>query len=225
MGVIRTLVVDDHALIREGTRQILEREADLEVVGEAGTGEEALALMTELEPDVALLDLRLPDLSGIEVTRRAREIGLRTRVVVLSAFDDEEYVMEALGAGAAGYLVKTMPAQELGAWLRKAHAGEVAMAPHLAARLARFMGRASARGDEPTFSLRELAVLQLLATGLANKQIARQLNISPRTVEGHLSHIFGKLGVSSRTEAVLYAINRGLVDVDRPPQLGATRQP
>jgi DNA-binding NarL/FixJ family response regulator len=225
MGVIRTLVVDDHALIREGTRQILEREADLEVVGEAGTGEEALALMTELEPDVALLDLRLPDLSGIEVTRRAREIGLRTRVVVLSAFDDEEYVMEALGAGAAGYLVKTMPAQELGAWLRKAHAGEVAMAPHLAVRLARFMGRASARGDEPAFSLRELAVLQLLATGLANKQIARQLNISPRTVEGHLSHIFGKLGVSSRTEAMLYAINRGLVDVDRPPQSGATRQP
>jgi DNA-binding NarL/FixJ family response regulator len=216
MEVIQTLVADDHALIRAGTRQILEREPDLNVVGEASTGEEALAMMTELEPDLALLDLRLPDLSGIEIARRARDLGLRTRVVLLSAFDDEEYVLEALRAGASGYLAKTLPSQELAPWLRKVHGGEVAMDPQLAARLARYMGHASGRDPEPSFSSRELAVLQLLATGQANKQIARQLGISPRTVEGHLSHIFGKLGVNSRTAAVLYAINHGLVETEQP---------
>lgn len=210
--MIRTLVADDHALIREGTRQILEREPDLEVVGEAGTGMEALALIGELEPDVALLDLRLPDISGIEVARRVRGDNLATRVVILSAFDDEEYVVEALGAGAAGYLVKTMPSHQLVKWLRLAHAGDVALDPQLASRIARYMGRASSPGRDPGFSSRELAVLRLLATGLPNKQIARRLGISPRTVEGHLSHIFGKLGVSSRTEAVLYAVNNHLVE-------------
>lgn len=214
MAVIRTVVVDDHSLIREGTRQILEREPDLEVVGEASTGEEALDLIARLEPDLALLDLRLPDISGIEVAREVRERGSATRVVLLSAFDDEEYVVEALSAGAAGYLVKTMPSGELVRWLRQAHAGEVALDPQLASRLARYVGRASNRTDEPVFSARELAVLRLLATGLPNKQIARRLGISPRTVEGHLSHIFGKLGISSRTEAVLYAVQHGLVDAE-----------
>jgi DNA-binding NarL/FixJ family response regulator len=215
MALIRTVVVDDHSLIREGTRQILEREPDLEVVGEASTGKEALALIARLEPDLALLDLRLPDISGIEVARQVREQGSGTRVVLLSAFDDEEYVIEALSAGASGYLVKTMPSQELVRWLRQAHAGEVALDPQLASRLARYVGRTSARSEEPVFSSRELAVLRLLATGLPNKQIARRLGISPRTVEGHLSHIFGKLGIGSRTEAVLYAVNHRLVDVDQ----------
>lgn len=212
--MIRTVVADDHALIREGTRQILEREPDIEVVAEAGTGEDALALIVEHAPDVALLDLRLPDISGIEVARRVKDHGLKTQVVLLSAFDDEEYVMEALGAGAVGYLVKTMPGQELAGWLRQAAAGEIALDPQLAGRLAQFMGRAGSRTDEPVFSDRELVVIRLLAQGLPNKQIARRLGISPRTVEGHLSHIFGKLGVGSRTEAVLYAINHGLAGLE-----------
>jgi DNA-binding NarL/FixJ family response regulator len=210
--VIRTLVADDHALIREGTRQILEREPDLEVVAEADSGDAALALILELEPDVALLDLRLPGQSGIEIARRVQELNLRTRVVILSAFDDEEYVLEALGAGVSGYLAKTLPSSDLASWLRKAQGGEVALDPNLAARLALYMGRASTRGAEPSFSSRELTVLRLLATGLANKQIARRLGISPRTVEGHLSHIFGKLGVNSRTAAALYAISHGLLE-------------
>lgn len=208
--VIRTVIADDHALIREGTRQILEREPDIEVVGEAGSGSDALDLVARLEPDLALLDMRLPDLSGIEVTRRIREEGRECRVVLLSAFDDEEYVIEALSAGAAGYLVKTMPSHELAGWLRRAHAGDIALDPQLAGRLARYLGRGPARAEEPAFSTRELAVLRLLTAGLPNKQIAKQLRISPRTVEGHLSHIFNKLGISSRTEAVLYAINHGL---------------
>ena len=223
MALIRTVVADDHALIREGTRQILEREPDIEVVAEASTGEDALALIVEHEPDVALLDLRLPDISGIEVARRVKDHGLRTQVVLLSAFDDEEYVMEALGAGAVGYLVKTMPGQQLAGWLRQAAAGEIALDPQLAGRLARYMGRAGSR-EEPVFSDRELAVIRLLALGLPNKQIARRLGISPRTVEGHLSHIFGKLGVGSRTEAVLYAINHGLVGLEGDAAGAATRK-
>jgi DNA-binding NarL/FixJ family response regulator len=215
MSLIRTVVVDDHGLIREGTRQILEREPDFEVVGEASTGAEALELIARLEPDLALLDLRLPDISGIEIARQLRDQASATRVVLLSAFDDEEYVVEALSAGAAGYLVKTMPSHDLVRWLRHAHRGEVALDPQLASRLARYVGRTSVRSDEPVFSTRELGVLRLLATGLPNKQIARQLGISPRTVEGHLSRIFGKLGISSRTEAVLYAVNHRLVDVDQ----------
>lgn len=224
VAVIRTLVADDHALIREGTRQILEREADLEVVAEAGTGEEALRRILELAPDIALLDLSLPDISGIEVARRARERGSRTKVVLLSAFDDEEYVLEAMRVGVAGYLVKTLPSGELARWLRVAQQGEVAIAPPLAARLARYIGKASTRVEEPTFSARELAVLGLLVRGLPNKQIARRLGISPRTVEGHLSHIFGKLGVASRTEAVLYALNHNLVDGETQAAAQAERR-
>jgi DNA-binding NarL/FixJ family response regulator len=214
LKVIRTVIADDHALIREGTRQILEREPDIEVVGEAGSGSDALDLVARLDPDLALVDMRLPDLSGIDVARRLRDEGRACRVVLLSAFDDEEYVMEALSAGAAGYLVKTMPSHELASWLRRAQAGDTALDPQLAGRLARYMGRGAPRAEEPTFSARELAVLRLLTAGLPNKQIARQLRISPRTVEGHLSHIFNKLGIGSRTEAVLYAINHGLATDD-----------
>ena len=218
--VIRTVIADDHALIREGTRQILEREPDIEVVGEAGSGSDALDLVARLDPDLALVDMRLPDLSGIEVARRLRDEGRACRVVLLSAFDDEEYVMEALSAGAAGYLVKTMPSHELAGWLRRAQAGDTALDPQLAGRLARYMGRTPARMEEPAFSVRELAVLRLLTAGLPNKQIAKQLRISPRTVEGHLSHIFNKLGISSRTEAVLYALNHGLAaDADEDPRV------
>lgn len=210
MAVIRTVIADDHALVREGTRQILEREADIDVVGEAATGEDALRLIRSENPDVVLLDMRLPDLSGIDVVRALREEEHPTKVVLLSAFDDEEYVMEALSAGAAGYLVKTMPSHELAGWVRRAQAGDAALDPQLATRIARYVGRVSTRSEEPVVSSREAAVLHLLARGMPNKQIARQLGISPRTVEGHLSHIFNKLGVGSRTEALLWALGHGI---------------
>jgi DNA-binding NarL/FixJ family response regulator len=200
------VIADDHALVRDGIRQFLDREDDLRVVGEAATGEEAIALCERLQPDVALLDLRLPGRSGIQVLERLRGPCPRTRFVILSAFDDEEYVAAALEAGAAGYLVKTAPAADLVAMVRRARDGEVVLTPSLASRIA-----ARYRRPEPRLSPREREVLGLITKGLANKAIARRLGISERTVENHLRGIFDKLGVSSRTEAAVVAMQRRLV--------------
>jgi DNA-binding NarL/FixJ family response regulator len=203
---ITVLIAEDHTLVREGTREILERAPGLSVVGEAERGDLALALLRRQEPDVALVDLRLPGMSGIETARRAAEAGLATRVVILSAFDDDEYVVAALDAGAAGYLTKTIPSAELVDAVRRARDGAVVLQPALAARLASRL-----RQRRPRLSQREQEVLQLLARGLPNKVIARDLGISERTVENHLRHIFGKLGVSSRTEAVVHALSHRLL--------------
>jgi DNA-binding NarL/FixJ family response regulator len=206
VDVITVLIAEDHTLVREGTREILEREADLSVVAEAERGDDALALMRRVRPDVALVDLRLPGLSGIETARQTTEAGLTTRVVILSAFDDEEYVVAALDAGASGYLTKTIPSAELVDAVRRVHAGEVVLQPALAARLATRLRRRS-----PRLSPREQEVMGLLRRGLPNKTIARDLGISERTVENHIRHIFEKLGVSSRTEAVVHALSHHLI--------------
>ena len=210
MDAITVLIAEDHTLVREGTREILEREPDLTVVAEADRGDTALALLRRDRPDVALVDLRLPGLSGIEAARQTADAALPTRVLILSAFDDEEYVVAALDAGAAGYLLKTIPSVELVDAVRRARGGEVVLQPVLAARLAGRLGRRRPRGLSP----REQDVLRLLGRGMPNKKIARELGISERTVENHLRHIFEKLGVSSRTEAVVHALSRHLIPED-----------
>jgi DNA-binding NarL/FixJ family response regulator len=206
-GAITVVIVEDHALVREGTRRILDGEADVRVVGEAERSEEALVLCQDVRPDVALVDLRLPDGSGIGLVSRLAEACPSTRCVILSAFDEEEYVAAALEAGAAGYLVKSMPAAELLAALRRAHAGEVVLPAALAAALAVRLRRPQRR-----LSTRERDVLVLLSRGLPNKTIGHRLGISERTVENHVRHVFEKLGVTSRTEAAVQAVSRGLLD-------------
>lgn len=207
-GVISVLVVDDHALHRDGTRRILEHYPDFEVVGDAESGEAALALVAELHPAVVLLDIRLPGMNGIETARRIHDRHPDVRVLMVTAYDDEEYVRGALEAGAAGYLSKTAPGRELVEAIRGVAAGGSVMQRELLNVL--LTGHPGTAG---TLTGRELAVLQLLADGMHNKQIATRLGISARTVERHCDNIYGKLGVSSRTEAVVRAISTNLVEV------------
>lgn len=205
---IRVLVVDDHALHRDGTRHILEDFDDVEVVGDAATGETALALTEELQPDVVLLDIRLPGINGIETARRIREWHPKVRVLMVTAYEDDEYVRGALEAGTAGYLSKSAPARELVEALRVVAAGATVLQPALMHSLL------YPTVDQPGgLTDRELAVLQLLAEGLHNKQVATRLGISARTVERHCDNIYAKLGVGSRTEAVVRAIAAKLVQV------------
>jgi DNA-binding NarL/FixJ family response regulator len=205
---IRLLLVEDHALVREGTREILERDPRLRVVGEAEDGPAALALVDDLQPDIVLVDLDLPILNGIEVVRRIRARPNGPLALVLSAYDDEDYVMAALSAGATGYLLKTAHADELISAIHAAASGETVLQGSVGRTL---LARAQGPGQHEVLTERELEVLRLAAQGARTKQIAAQMMVSSRTVEGHLTNIFNKLGVSGRTEAIMYAAGRGWI--------------
>jgi DNA-binding NarL/FixJ family response regulator len=213
--VIRVVLADDHALVREGTSELLERAGGIKVVGQAADGPEAVRLVTALRPDVLLLDVGLPGLDGLEVARRVRSAAPRTRVVALTARDEQAYVLAMLEAGASGYLSKASRGQEVVQGVRAAAAGEAVFSGGIAAQLTRrALGGSAAAHTELT--PRELDVLRAAARGLGNKQIGAELGLSPRTVQTHLTRIFGKLGVASRTEAVLLALREGLVlDMER----------
>ena len=219
MTSITIFIAEDHAVVREGTRQILEQYDDLRVVGEAERGDVAIERIVGLLPDVALLDLRLPGLNGIEVAARLAASAPTVRVLILSAYDYEDYVVAALNAGAAGYVLKTAPGREVAEAVRWAQRGETVLAPALARKLAQYWQRAGRRGSGGALSPRELEVVRLLASGQANKDIAASLGISLRTVEGHLANVFAKLGVTSRTEAVLYAVQHRLVTLEEGSRL------
>lgn len=216
MKALRVLVAEDHAVVREGTRDILEREAGLTVVGEAADGQEAIDLAAALKPDIVVMDIRMPILSGIEAAKQMRQVSPESRVLMLSAYDDEDYVVAAMEAGASGYLLKTAHGEEVIAAIMAISRGEVVLQSSIAAVL--WHNRGESQGshqrdlDDP--SEREMEVLRLAAKGLRNKEIARSLDVSVRTVEGHLSHLFNKLGVTSRTEAIIHGAARGWYSLD-----------
>jgi len=218
MEKIRILIADDHALVREGTRQRLEREEDFEVVGEAADGEEAVKLTKQLKPNVAIIDIAMPNLNGIEATKRIKESQPSTAVLVLSAYDNDQYIYAVLEAGASGYLLKNVRGHQLVDAIRDVRAGEVVLDPHVARKVVQWFSSLS-RGERVEglpehFSERELEVLKLAAKGMSNKEIAAELSLSVRTVQSHLGNIFDKLGVSSRTEAVLRALKEGWISLE-----------
>jgi DNA-binding NarL/FixJ family response regulator len=197
--VIRVLVVDDHAVVRQGLAQLLGSADDVDVVGTAGDGDEAVELVTSTAPDVVLMDLSMPGVDGVEATRR---IGEGARVVVLTSFADERRIVDALDAGACGYILKDATPDEVLAAVRAAAAGDVPLDPKAARVL---LERRRVGGPARRLSDREREVLALVAEGLANKQIARRLSITERTVKAHLTNIFQQLGVTDRTQAALWA--------------------
>ncbi|WP_018680823.1 response regulator [Actinokineospora enzanensis] len=211
MSGIRVLVVDDHPIVRDGLRGLLDGQPDLRVVAEAGDGHEALALVAAHEPDVVLMDLRMPRLDGVAAIAAITRAHPTVRVLVLTTYDEDHDIVRAVAAGAAGYLLKDTPRADLFHAVRAVARGESVLGPAITARL---MGRM--RADEvETPSERELEVLALVAKGMMNRAIGRALSISEATVKTHLVHVFGKLGATDRTSAVTIAIERGLLGVSR----------
>lgn len=213
MKRIRVVLADDHSVLREGMRNLLDEQPDIEVVGEAANGLEAVAVVREAAPDVVLMDVVMPRLTGIEATKQIKRSNPATAVLILSAYDDDRYVLGLLEAGAAGYLLKSASGQEVIHALRAVHAGESVLHPSVTGRLLVRASRSPARlapsTDSEPLTERELEVLQLAARGHSNKEIAGELALSLPTVKAHLVNIFNKLGVASRTEAVLYGLRRG----------------
>jgi len=208
---IRLVIADDHPVVRDGLRGMLAQQADFEIVGEAATGQEAVALVERHRPEVVLMDLRMPAMDGVTATGRIVAGSAATHVLVLTTYDTDGDILRAVEAGATGYLLKDTPREELFAAIRAAARGETVLAPAVAARL---VGHVRAPAEE-TLTAREVEVLALVARGCTNAEAARRLYISEATVKTHLLHIFGKLGVDDRTAAVTRALERGLLSLPR----------
>jgi NarL family two-component system response regulator LiaR len=212
-NLISILIVDDHEVVRNGIRAYLSTLSDFQVVGEAASGEEAIKLVAELIPDVVLMDLIMPGMDGVETTRELKKISPRTQVVVLTSYHEDAHIFPALKAGAISYILKDMKMDKLAETIRRAADGEVTLHPLVAARvLQNIRGENS---EEPNLFTdltdRELGVLKLIANGLSNSQIAAELVISENTVKGHVSNILSKLHLADRTQAAVYAWQRGIV--------------
>ena len=217
MDKIKVMLVENHVLVREGTRELLDQEDDLQVVVEAGDGEEAVRLAAEHSPDVIIMDIAMPELNGIEATKQIKASNPAIAILVLTAYDDDQYIFAFLKAGAAGYLLKDATMNDLIQAIRAVQGGESVLHPTVARKVINYFARHTDKRpaddyDESTIDHltdREMEVLKLAAKGMTNREIAAELTISIRTVQGHLGNVFSKLGVGSRTEAVLYALRKG----------------
>jgi DNA-binding NarL/FixJ family response regulator len=212
--VIRVLIADDHPVVREGVRSLLETAADLTVVGEAGDGIEAVRLAAELSPDVVLMDLRMPVMGGIEAIEQIKARDPRVGVVILTTYDDDELIVRGLRAGARGYLLKDAGREAIFAAIRGACTGGLALPQALADRVVARLSSPGVKGGE-ALSPRELEVLGMIAQGAGNKQIARKLRIAERTIKAHVKSVFNKLAVTTRAQAVAVALQKGLLP--KPP--------
>jgi NarL family two-component system response regulator LiaR len=213
MDRIKVLIVDDHGIVRQGLRTYLDLLDDIEIVGEAENGIEAVAQVETHRPDVVLMDLVMPEMDGIEATRQLSAISLETKVIVLTSFTEDDQVFPAIQAGAAGYLLKDVSPSDLASAIRAVHRGEAQLHPDITKKL---MGQFVSPAVEPTaapdeLTARELEVLRLVAQGMSNRQVAQALTISAKTVKTHVSHILSKLHLDDRTQAAIYAYKHGLM--------------
>jgi DNA-binding NarL/FixJ family response regulator len=214
---IRVLLADDHVLVRQGIRQFLEEADDIEVVAEADDGAEALALTEEAQPDVAVLDIRMPEVTGVEATRRIKQHHPEVKVLILTAYDDDPYIRALLQAGADGYVLKTAKAEELVQAVHNVSEGLAALSPQVASKVIRNMSQHRPQGaadQVEALTEREIEVLRHAARGRTNREIGQELDISHRTVQGHLANVYDKLQVNSRTEAVTEALKRGWIVIE-----------
>ena len=218
METIRILLAEDHAVVRQGTKELLEQQEDLEVVAEASDGQEAVQMALKKRPDVVIMDFAMPKLNGIEATRHIKAVAPGIAVLVLTAHDSEQYVFAFLEAGAAGYLLKDVSVDKLVDAIRAVYAGESVLHPAITRKVInRFAAPdpgSSTRNGLEHITDRELEVLGLAARGMSNRVIAQELCISVRTVQTHLSNVFNKMGVGSRTEAVMYGLRKGLITLE-----------
>ena len=217
MSKIRILLADDHVLVRESLRQYLEKEDNFEVIGEAGDGEEMVALAERLKPDIVVADVAMPKLNGIEATRQIKAMNPAMPILILTAYDLDQYIFSLLEAGADGYLLKDISGKELIDAIKRISNGDSVLHPVVMRKVMerfRANGNVQETGSDEKFTEREIETLELVARGIGNKEIADELNVSVRTVEAHLGHVFAKLGVSSRTEAVVSALKKGWINLD-----------
>jgi NarL family two-component system response regulator LiaR len=212
-NAVSVLIVDDHEVVRQGVRAFLDARPEFEVVGEAGSGAAAVKLAEENVPDVVLMDLVMPEMDGVEATRRVKNVSPRTQIVILTSYHDDEHIFPALQAGAISYVLKDIRMEELAAAVQRAAQGEATLHPQVAARIIQELHGARSKEINPFTELtdREMEVLRLIANGLSNSEIAGQLVISEHTVKGHVSNILSKLHLGDRTQAAVYAWQKGVV--------------
>lgn len=218
---IKVLLADDHVIVREGTKELVQRQPDMQVVAEASDGVEAVELARLYRPDVIVMDIAMPNMNGIEATKQIKKILPSTAVLILTAYDSDQYIMALLEAGAAGYLLKNVRGNQLIEAIRAVYSGESILQPSTTRRVIDHLKIRSIKTEEEsaanTLTEREMEVLKLAAKGVSNRDIAEQLFVSTRTVQTHLSNIFKKLAVASRTEAILYGLKRGWFYMEELP--------